>query len=55
MWSKKFKNASEQIRLCARKVLHWLYTVKEKDIQGELEIGHANMTDMEAIIEHLNI
>ena len=37
------------------KVLHWLGTVTEKHIQGELEVGHANMTAMEAIIEHLNV
>ena len=55
MWSKKFKNAYEQVRLYARKMLHWLDTVKERDILAELEVGAANMTAMEAIMEHLNM
>ena len=55
MWSKKIKNAYEQVRLYARKMLQWLDTVKEKDILAELEVGASNMTAMEAIIEHLNM
>ena len=55
MWSKKFKNAYEQVRLYARKTLHWLDTVKEKDILGEMELGHVNMTAMEAVMEHLSM
>ena len=30
MWSNKFRNAYEQVRLYARKTLHWLDTVKER-------------------------
>ena len=55
MWSKMFKNAYEQVRLYARKMLHWLDTVKERDILAELEVGAANMTAMEAIMVHLNM
>ena len=55
MWSKKFKNAYEQVRLYARKTVHWLDTVKEKDILEELELGHVNMTAMEAVMEHLSM
>ena len=55
MWSKKFKTAYEQVRLYARKMLHWLDTVKERDILAELEVGAANMTAMEAIMEHLSM
>ena len=55
IWNKKFKNAYEQVRLYARKALNWLDGVKEKDIVSELEVGPANMTAMEAIIEHLNM
>ena len=35
MWSKKFKNAYEQVRLYASRTLQWLDTVKEKDILQE--------------------
>ena len=38
-----------------RNVLHYLDTVIEKVIQGDLETGHANMTAMEAVMEHLNM
>ena len=55
MSSSKFTNAYEQVRLYSRKVLHWLDKVKEKDIQGELEIGYSNMTAMEAVAEHLDM
>ena len=55
MWSKKFKNAYEQVRLYARKMLQWLDTVKERDILAELEVGAANMIAMEAIMEHFNM
>ena len=53
VWSNKFKNAYEQVRLYARKMLQWLDTVKERDILAELEVGATNMTAMETIIEHL--
>ena len=55
MWSKKFKNAYEQVRLYARKMLQWPDRVKESDILSELEVGAANMAAIEAIIEHLNM
>ena len=51
MWSKKFKNAYEQVRLYARKSLQLLDTVKEKDILQELELGPPNMTGAEAVWE----
>ena len=55
MWSKKVKHAHGQVRLYARRVLHRLDTVKEKDIQGELQLGHANTTAMKAVAEHVNM
>jgi len=55
MWSKKFKNAYEQVRLYARKTFHWLDNVKEKDVLQELEVGPANMTGAEAVLEQLSV
>ena len=52
----QFSDACAQVRLYARKaIVHWPNTAKEKGIHGELEIGHSNMTTMEAIAEHLNM
>ena len=55
MCSKKFKNAYEQVRLYAIKMLHWLDTVNELGILSELEVGGANMMAVEAMMEHLNM
>ena len=55
MWPKKFKNAYEQVRLYARKNLHWLDTVKEKNILQDIEVEHANMTGAEAVLEQLGV
>ena len=55
MWSKKFKNAYEQVRLYARKTFQWLDTVKEKEILAELDLGPLNMLGMEAILEHMSV
>ena len=45
----------ENKRVCARNVLRCLDIVKEKDVHVELEIGHHNMTAMEATMEHLKM
>ena len=55
IWNRKMRNAWQEVRLHARRTLQWRDTVKEKGIADELELGHANMSAMEAIIEHLNI
>ena len=55
MWNKKFKNASEQVRGYARKTIHWLETVKEKDILDELDVGPSGMTAAEAVVEQLRL
>ena len=55
MWSKKFKNAYEQVRPYARQMLQGLDTAKERDVLAELEVCAANMKAMEAIMEHFNM
>ena len=55
MWSNKIKNAYEHMRLYARETLQLLGTVKEPDILAELDVGPANMTAMEGIMEHLSM
>ena len=36
-------------------MLHWLRTVRWRDVLAELTAGSANMTAMEAINQHLNM
>ena len=52
MWNNKFKNADEQACSYARKALQWLHRVKHIVICFRLEVGHANTTGVEAVLEH---
>ena len=45
----------DQVRLHARRVLHRLDSVKERDILAELKVGRAKMTCEEAILEQLSV
>ena len=49
------QNAYEQVRSYARQLLHWFESAKEQDILAELDVGAANMTAMEAVMEHFNM
>ena len=51
MWSKKSKNSYEKAQSYVRRFLQWLDNLKERVILSELEVGPANMTGAEAVME----
>ena len=53
VWPKKLKNAHEQARPYARKVLQWIEAVKEKGVSADLDVGPSDMSVYDAIPEQL--
>ena len=54
MWNTKLKNAMEQTKKKSRRILIWLESLKEKEVDEELELGKDGMSRMEAIKEMWN-
>ena len=51
MWNKKLKNALEQTKKKSRRILVWLETLKENEVEQEIELGVSGMGRIEAIKE----